>query len=96
MGVHDNASYNPNPREEVSDTAREHIQANNFVSSQITDLPPLYSHCIDDHRRIKVICIGAGFSGILAGIRFPQRIANLDLTIYEKNPEVGGTWYENK
>src|SRR5271154_1966155 len=28
--------------------------------------------------------------------RLPQRIPNLSLTIYEKNPEVGGTWYENR
>lgn len=62
----------------------------------ITDLPPLYNHCIDDDRRMKVICIGAGFSGVLAAIRFPQRIPNLDLVVYEKNDDVGGTWLENK
>jgi len=28
--------------------------------------------------------------------RLPQRIPNLNLTIYEKNPEIGGTWYENR
>jgi cation diffusion facilitator CzcD-associated flavoprotein CzcO len=31
-----------------------------------------------------------------AAIRLPQRIPNLNLTIYEKNPEIGGTWYENR
>lgn len=67
-----------------------------FVDPSLSHLPPLYGHCIDDLRPIKVICIGAGFSGILAGIRFPQRVPNVDFTIYEKNPEVGGTWYENK
>ncbi|KAI9730358.1 MAG: hypothetical protein M1834_005868 [Cirrosporium novae-zelandiae] len=51
---------------------------------------------IDSCRPIKVICIGAGISGILAGIRFPQRIKNLDFTIYEKNIDVGGTWFENR
>lgn len=59
-------------------------------------LPPLYNHCVDDYRPIKIIVIGAGLSGILAGIRFPQYIKNLELTIYDKNPEVGGTWYENR
>ena len=80
---------------DAGDGVAEYVAATNFVSSTITDLPPLYKHCIDADRRVKVICIGAGFSGILAGIRFPQRIQNLDFTIYEKNPEVGGTWYEN-
>ncbi|KAK9450521.1 uncharacterized protein V1518DRAFT_414073 [Limtongia smithiae] len=51
---------------------------------------------IDEPRPIKVITIGAGISGIIAGIRFPQRIPNLDLVIYDKNPEVSGTWYENR
>lgn len=45
---------------------------------------------------MKVICIGAGMSGIQTGVMFPQKIKNLDLVIYEKNPEVGGTWYENR
>lgn len=51
---------------------------------------------IDSPRPLKVICIGAGMSGILAGIRFPQKIGNLDFTIYEKNSEIGGTWLENR
>ena len=51
---------------------------------------------VDHARSIKVICIGAGMSGILCGIRFPQRIPNLELTIYDKNDEVGGVWYENR
>jgi hypothetical protein len=51
---------------------------------------------IDDTRPLKVIVIGAGISGILAAIRFPRRIPNLDLVVYDKNPEVGGTWYENR
>ncbi|KIX06719.1 uncharacterized protein Z518_04695 [Rhinocladiella mackenziei CBS 650.93] len=55
----------------------------------------IYDHEIDELRHMEVICVGAGISGILTGIRLPQQIQNLELTIYEKNPEVGGTWYEN-
>ncbi|KAK4053878.1 hypothetical protein OIO90_003715 [Microbotryomycetes sp. JL221] len=47
------------------------------------------------HRRLKVAMIGAGFSGIMAGVRIPQHLPNVDLTIFEKNESVGGTWYEN-
>lgn len=57
---------------------------------------PTSERPIDDLRPFKVICIGAGISGILAGIRLPQKIKNLDLTIFEKNDDIGGTWYENK
>ncbi|OQU93638.1 hypothetical protein CLAIMM_00120 [Cladophialophora immunda] len=67
------------------------------VANETTQgLPPLWEHCIDDYRPIKVIVVGAGLSGILAGIRFPQRIPNLHLTIYDKNEDVGGTWWENR
>lgn len=51
---------------------------------------------IDAARPIRVVCIGAGMSGIICGVRFPQRIPNLDLTIYEKTSDVGGVWYENR
>ena len=51
---------------------------------------------VDSIRPLKVICIGAGVSGILAGIKFPTKVKELDLRIYDKNEEVGGTWFENK
>ena len=51
---------------------------------------------IDEPRPLKVIVIGAGVSGILAAIKFPQRVKNLDLVIYDKNEDVGGTWFENR
>ncbi|ETS85705.1 hypothetical protein PFICI_03730 [Pestalotiopsis fici W106-1] len=57
---------------------------------------PMDARPVDYSRPIKVICIGAGVSGILTGIRFPQHIDNLDLVIYEKNQDLGGTWYENR
>lgn len=54
------------------------------------------SRPVDTHRPIKVIVLGAGMSGILASILFPRGVENLDLVIYEKNPDLGGTWYENR
>lgn len=56
----------------------------------------VFDHEIDEPRPIKVICVGAGISGILTGIRLPQQVENLDLVIYDKNSDVGGTWLENK
>ncbi len=40
-----------------------------------------------------VVVIGCGQSGLLAGIRLKE--AGIPFTILEKNPGVGGTWYEN-
>ena len=51
---------------------------------------------VENHRKMRVVVIGAGFSGIYCGVRIPQRLRNVDLCIYEKNPDLGGTWYENR
>jgi hypothetical protein len=48
---------------------------------------------IENQRSIKVIVIGAGYSGIYLGIRLPERLRNCELVIYEKNKGVGGAWY---
>ena len=40
-----------------------------------------------------VIVVGCGQSGLLAGIRLGE--AGIPHTIVEKNPDVGGTWWEN-
>lgn len=58
--------------------------------------PVLVDRSIDEARPLRVVVIGAGISGILACIRFVQRIPNLDLCIYDKNADVGGTWFENR
>ncbi len=44
--------------------------------------------------KLPVVVIGAGMSGLLAGIRLKQ--AGIPFTIVEKNAEVGGTWFENQ
>jgi len=41
-----------------------------------------------------VLVIGAGIAGLLAGARLAE--AGISFTIIEKNPELGGTWYENR
>jgi len=41
----------------------------------------------------RVTIIGAGESGLLLGYRLKQ--AGVPFTIIEKNPDVGGTWFEN-
>ena len=43
--------------------------------------------------RMEVLVIGAGMSGLLAGIRLAQ--AGVPFEIIEKNADVGGTWLEN-
>lgn len=41
----------------------------------------------------KVLVIGAGLTGMLAAIKLQE--AGYDFQVIDKNPEVGGTWWEN-
>ncbi|KAF8215819.1 FAD/NAD(P)-binding domain-containing protein [Mycena galopus ATCC 62051] len=63
----------------------------------MSETTPLFGEsAIDAARPMRVVVVGAGFSGIIAGIRFLQRVPNVQLTIYEALGGVGGTWFSNK
>ena len=48
-------------------------------------------------RPLKVICCGAGFSGLSFAHELQSgSIENCTLQIYEKNSSLGGTWFENR
>ena len=57
--------------------------------------PLISERALDQPRPLKVVYIGAGISGILAAIKFRKAVPDVDLVIYEKNPELGGTWYDH-
>lgn len=54
-------------------------------------------------KKIRVVCVGAGFSGLTLAHSLQNVLkattehegGYIDFTIYEKNAGVGGTWYEN-
>lgn len=48
----------------------------------------LEDRLIDDFRPLRVAVIGAGLSGILSGILLPEKVPNVQLTIFEKSKEV--------
>jgi len=60
-----------------------------------------YTVC-DQHiyktRPLRVVCIGAGLTGIAAVYKLQTKHSDLDIDfqIYEKNHDVGGTWLENR
>ena len=58
-----------------------------FAQPAIHDIP------VATRANFHVLVIGAGMSGLLAGIRLKE--AGVPFTIIEKNAGVGGTWYEN-
>lgn len=53
---------------------------------------------IFNRRKLRVVCIGAGLSGLTLAHKIKHEYAvgdKVDFTIYEKNNDIGGTWYEN-
>ncbi|KFZ00448.1 hypothetical protein V498_00072 [Pseudogymnoascus sp. VKM F-4517 (FW-2822)] len=51
---------------------------------------------INAERHVNIICVGAGASGLLLAYKLQRHFQNFSLTVYEKNAEVSGTWWENK
>ena len=49
-----------------------------------------------NERPMKIICIGAGASGLIFAYKLQRSSEKFDLTVYEKNEEVSGTCYENR
>ncbi len=45
---------------------------------------------------VRIICVGAGASGVNLAYQVQKNMKRTELVIYEKNPSVGGTWYENR
>ncbi|KAL4769731.1 hypothetical protein BDW60DRAFT_224760 [Aspergillus nidulans var. acristatus] len=50
---------------------------------------------IHQQRRIRIIVIGAGISGIAFAYKV-RELENVEYQIYEKNEDVGGTWFESR
>ncbi|GJE94360.1 flavin-binding monooxygenase [Phanerochaete sordida] len=69
------------------DVAKSYRGASTF---KLSDEP------IDHARPLRVIIIGAGFSGIALLFKFLQSLQNVEIVIYEKNEDVGGTWLESR
>jgi hypothetical protein len=57
---------------------------------------PFHPRQIDTLLPLKIGIIGAGISGICLSIRLRQYIPSASIIIWEKNPDVGGTWFENR
>jgi len=60
-----------------------------------TEYDPFDLEPLDYRRPLRVAVIGAGFSGLYMTILAEKVVKNVDLVVYEKNPELGGTWFEN-
>ncbi|KLU81143.1 hypothetical protein MAPG_00238 [Magnaporthiopsis poae ATCC 64411] len=48
------------------------------------------------NRKMRVLTIGAGVSGIMMAYLLQKECQNVEHVIYEKNADIGGTWLENR
>jgi hypothetical protein len=48
-------------------------------------------------RKLRIACVGAGASGLCLAYKLEKMLepGSWELTLFEKNPQFGGTWYEN-
>ncbi len=53
---------------------------------------------IRTRRPLRVVCMGAGYSGLMMAIVVSQKLqdSNLEFVVYERNKDLGGTWLENR
>lgn len=47
-------------------------------------------------RHVRIICVGAGASGLCLAYKLQRSFQNFTLKIYEKNEDISGTWFENR
>ena len=47
-------------------------------------------------RPLKIIVVGCGVSGIMMTYKIQKACQNVELCVYERNTDLGGTWYENR
>lgn len=90
--THSNQSIQPlelTPPHSTDST--DSIDSGRFTTDEIIPDQPLGSA-----RRIRIITIGAGASGLNMIRTARKHLNNYEHVVYEKNPDVGGTWYENR
>ena len=59
---------------------------------------PILENPVYAPRKLRIVCIGAGYAGLMLAyhLREAKMEEFIDLRIYEKNHDVGGTWLENR
>jgi cation diffusion facilitator CzcD-associated flavoprotein CzcO len=48
------------------------------------------------NRPLRILIVGAGAAGLLVAHHAPRQLRNVTFACYEKNDDVGGTWFENR
>ncbi|KAJ4176006.1 hypothetical protein NW759_017577, partial [Fusarium solani] len=69
------------------------------VRTRPSNWVPVLEQPVYKPRKIRVVCIGAGYAGLMLSYKWKHETPMtdfIDLRIYEKNADVGGTWLVNR
>ncbi|KAH8798516.1 flavin-binding monooxygenase [Xylogone sp. PMI_703] len=89
-------------------TSAETLSKMNAVQPKFVANPDAWIRAADDYdvpmhslndpmeRKVRAISIGAGFAGIMMAYKIDTMCENVEHVVYDRNPELGGTWYENR
>lgn len=95
MSPHKVVTISAAPTEDVTvESYAEH--ENSWYSFKDFDGYRVSEHPLYARRRIRVICVGAGATGIQFAYKAERLLKDVDLQIYDKNHDFGGTWLENR
>ncbi|KAI1259174.1 FAD/NAD(P)-binding domain-containing protein [Xylariaceae sp. FL1019] len=59
-------------------------------------MDPAKEDAIYNARFVRIVCVGAGASGICLAYKLKHHFQDFSLIVFDKNPGIGGTWYENR
>ena len=69
---------------------------NSWYNGRDFDGYRISEHPLYTKRHLRIVCIGAGASGLQLAYKAERLLENVELQIYEKNDDIGGTWLENR
>lgn len=70
-----------------------------YTNCDRTHHPTMYSvreQPLGTPKHLRIVCIGAGVSGINLLRTLRLNLRDYEAVVYEKNEDVGGTWFENR
>ena len=79
------------PNTDVHQQNNENTQA--YINNPSPDDLPILEQLMGTRRKMRIAILGAGLSGLNFLKRAEERLKNVELVCYEKNADVGGTWY---
>lgn len=79
------------PNTDVHQQNNENTQA--YVNNPSPDDVPILEQLMGTRKKMRIAILGAGLSGLNFMKRAEERLKNVEIVCYEKNADVGGTWW---